>query len=52
MCDQDHFDEDVKKYSRRDLGVMVSAGIGAALLLPKSAYALEVAGERSRDQDA
>lgn len=43
MCDQDHFDEDVKKYSRRDLGVMVSAGIGAALLLPKSAHAVEVA---------
>lgn len=43
MCDQDHFDEDAKKYSRRDLGVMVSAGIGAALLLPKSAYAVEVA---------
>ncbi len=42
MCDQDHFDEDVKKYSRRDLGVMVSAGIGAAFLLPKSAYAVEV----------
>ncbi len=43
MCDQDHFEEDVKKYSRRDLGVMVSAGIGAALLLPKSAHAVEVA---------
>lgn len=43
MCDRDHFDEDVKKYSRRDLGVMVSAGIGAALLLPKSAHAVEVA---------
>ncbi len=41
MCDQDHFDEDVKKYSRRDLGVMVSAGIGVALL-PRSAYAVEV----------
>ncbi len=43
MCDQDHFDEDVKKYSRRDLGLMVSAGIGAALMLPKSAYAFETA---------
>ncbi len=42
MCDQDHFDEDVKKYSRRDLGVLVSAGIGAALL-PRSAHAVEVA---------
>lgn len=43
MCDQDHFDEDVKRYSRRDLGVMVSAGIGAAFLLPQSAQAVEVA---------
>jgi carboxymethylenebutenolidase len=43
MCDQDHFDEDVKKYSRRDLGVMVSAGIGAALMLPRSAHAVDVA---------
>ncbi len=43
MCDQDHFDEDVKKYSRRDLGIMVSAGIGAALLLPQAAYAFETA---------
>ncbi len=43
MCDQDHFDEDAKKYSRRDLGVMVTAGLGAALLFPKSAHAVEVA---------
>lgn len=43
MCDQDHFDEDAKKYSRRDLGLMVSAGLGAALLLPRSAHAVEVA---------
>jgi carboxymethylenebutenolidase len=42
MCDQDHFDEDLKKYSRRDLGLMVSAGLGAAVLLPQSAYAAEV----------
>ena len=42
MCDQDHFGEDAKKYSRRDLGVMVSAGIGAALLFPSSAHAVEV----------
>ncbi len=42
MCDQDHFDEDVKKYSRRDLGVMVSAGIGASLFFPKSAFAVDV----------
>ena len=43
MCDQDHFDEDVKKYSRRDMGLMVSAGIGAALMLPQSAHAVETA---------
>jgi carboxymethylenebutenolidase len=42
MCEQDHFEEDLKKYSRRDVGIMVSAGLGAALLLPKSAYAAEV----------
>ena len=32
MCDQDHFDEDVQKYSRRDLGAMAAAGLGAAML--------------------
>jgi carboxymethylenebutenolidase len=41
MCDQDLFNEDVKKYSRRDLGIIVSGGIGAALLLPQSAQAFE-----------
>lgn len=41
MCDHDHFEEDLKKYSRRDLGVM-TAGIGAAMMLPKSANAAEV----------
>ncbi len=41
MCDQDHFDEDIKKYSRRDIGVIVSAGIGTAFLLPKSTHAVE-----------
>jgi carboxymethylenebutenolidase len=42
MCDQDHFEEDLKKYSRRDLGILVSAGIGASLLLPSSAHAVEI----------
>lgn len=42
MCDQDHFEDDVKKYSRRDLGFLVSAGIGASLLLPRAANAAEV----------
>jgi carboxymethylenebutenolidase len=43
MCDQDHFEEDLKKYSRRDLGILVSAGIGASLLLPRTAQAVEIA---------
>jgi len=42
MCDQDHFEEDVRKYSRRDIGMIVSAGLGAALLLPRSANAAEI----------
>ncbi len=42
MCDQDHFDEDLKKYSRRDMGVLMTAGISAALLLPRSVNAAEV----------
>jgi carboxymethylenebutenolidase len=42
MCDQDHFEEDVKRYSRRDVGIMVTAGIGAAILLPRSAHAADV----------
>ncbi len=41
MCDQDHFDEDSKKYTRRDMGVF-AAGIGAAFLLPRTANAAEV----------
>lgn len=42
MCDQDHFEEDLKKYSRRDLGLFLSAGIGAAMILPRSANAAEI----------
>lgn len=41
MCDQDHFEEDLKKYSRRDLGIIAAAGFGVAML-PKSADAAEV----------
>lgn len=41
MCDQDHFEEDLKKYSRRDLGIIAAAGLGVAML-PKSADAAEV----------
>ncbi|MFN3189108.1 MAG: dienelactone hydrolase family protein [Aureliella sp.] len=43
MCDQDHFEEDMQKYSRRDLGVF-AAGLSAALMLPRPANAAEVAG--------
>ncbi len=43
MCDQDHFEEDLKKYSRRDIGLFLSAGIGAAMILPSSADAAEIA---------
>lgn len=42
MCDQDHFEEDLKKYSRRDIGLLLSAGIGAAMVLPRSANAAEI----------
>lgn len=41
MCDQDHFEDDLKKYSRRDLGAMAAAGLGMAML-PTSVDAAEV----------
>jgi carboxymethylenebutenolidase len=42
MCDQDHFEDDLKKYSRRDLGALAAAGVGAAMMLPRAADAAEV----------
>ncbi len=42
MCDQDHFEDDVKRYSRRDMAAWAAAGFGAALMLPKVANAAEV----------
>lgn len=42
MCDQDHFDEDIRKYSRRQIGALAAAGVGAAMLLPRAANAVEV----------
>lgn len=45
MCDQDHFEEDLKKYSRRDLGRFAALGAGAAMVLPKTANAAEVVGK-------
>lgn len=41
MCDQDHFEDDLQKYSRRDFGTLAAAGIGAAML-PSVANAAEV----------
>jgi carboxymethylenebutenolidase len=47
MCDQDHYEEDLRKYlersnlSRRDLGAL-SLGVGLALLLPRAANAVDV----------
>jgi carboxymethylenebutenolidase len=41
MCDQDHFDEDLKKYSRRDIGALAAA-VGIAAILPRSAFAVDV----------
>ena len=42
MCDQDHFDEDIKKYSRRDLGALAALGMSAAILFPQDGKALAV----------
>ena len=41
MCDQDHFEEDLKKYSRRDLGALAALGIGASILFPNDAQAAD-----------
>jgi carboxymethylenebutenolidase len=41
MCDQDHFAEDLKKYSRRDVGT-IAAAIGLTMSLPRAAWAVDV----------
>src|ERR1044071_4441303 len=41
MCDQDHFEEDLKKYTRRDMGVLAAA-VGVAFMLPRTANAVDV----------
>jgi carboxymethylenebutenolidase len=46
MCDQDHYDDDLKKFvdtnlSRRQLGTL-AAGVSLAMLLPRAADALDV----------
>ena len=40
MCDQDHFYEDLKKYTRRDVGTFAAA-VGAVAMLPRSAFAVD-----------
>ncbi|HEX5047294.1 MAG TPA: dienelactone hydrolase family protein [Gammaproteobacteria bacterium] len=41
MCDQDHFLEDLKKYSRRDIGALAAA-VSLAAMLPRAAHAVDV----------
>jgi carboxymethylenebutenolidase len=41
MCDQDHFAEDLKKYSRRDVGALAAA-VGVMAVLPRAAHAVDV----------
>jgi carboxymethylenebutenolidase len=41
MCDQDHFNEDLAKYSRRDVGALAAA-VGVAMMLPRAAHAVDV----------
>jgi len=41
MCDQDHSAEDLKKYSRRDVGT-IAAAVGVAMMLPRAAWAVDV----------
>jgi len=41
MCDQDHSAEDLKKYSRRDVGT-IAAAVSVAMMLPRVAWAVDV----------
>lgn len=41
MCDPAYFEEDLKKYSRRDVGALAAAA-GVAIMLPRSARAVDV----------
>ncbi len=47
MCDQDHYDDDLKEYlartnlTRREIGTL-AAGVGLAMLLPRAANAVDV----------
>ncbi len=44
MCDERHYEADIKRYSRRQVGAMAAAGVGAAFLLPRVAGAAEISG--------
>jgi carboxymethylenebutenolidase len=41
MCDQEQYAQDLKKYSRRDVGVF-GAAVGIAAMLPRAANAMDV----------
>jgi carboxymethylenebutenolidase len=43
MCDQDHFDEDANRYSRRDFGTLAAAVGMGAFMLPRAANAADTA---------
>lgn len=43
MCDEQHYEADLKRYSRRQIGAIAAAGVGAAFL-PQVAGAVEVSG--------
>ena len=50
MCDQDHFEEDAKKYTRRDMASLAAAGMGAAIAFPSVANAKEVIGAQDSNK--
>ncbi|TWU62078.1 dienelactone hydrolase family protein [Crateriforma conspicua] len=45
MCDPKTYEEDLKKYSRRDIGALAAAGMGAAMMLPRAANAVDVSDQ-------
>ncbi|MCE2784906.1 MAG: dienelactone hydrolase family protein [Pirellula sp.] len=51
MCDQDHFEDDLKKYSRRDLGALAALGIGASILFPDDSLAADAQDSELREKE-
>lgn len=51
MCDQDHFEDDLKKYSRRDLGALAALGIGASILFPDHSLAADAQDSELREKE-